>query len=110
MFITDRKEDILIRGGTNISPRAVEEALRECASISDVAVIGLAHPFWGEEVAAIVELQPGATMGEVRAEAARHCAQRLPADALPTRWQVVAEFPRSSTGKIQKGGLKALFT
>lgn len=110
LFITDRKKDILIRGGTNISPRAVEEVLLDCAGVRDVAVIGLPHPFWGEEVAALIELMPGASLDTVRAEAATRCRAVLPADAMPSRWQAVVEFPRSSTGKIQKGGLKDLFS
>src|SRR3712207_219666 len=60
-FIVDRKKEMIIRGGYNVYPREIEEALYEHPAVAEVAVVGIAHPELGEEVAAAVALQPGAS-------------------------------------------------
>ncbi len=106
LFITGRTKDLIIRGGTNVSPRAVEEILLRCPGVVDAAVVGVPHPFWGEDVVAAIipeegvdhdALQPG-LLARLRAE--------LPADALPSRFIARKEFPRSVTGKVLKNILR----
>ena len=60
-FIVDRKKDLIIRGGFNVYPREIEEVLYEHPAVAAAAVIGVPHPTHGEEVAAAVQLLPGAT-------------------------------------------------
>ena len=60
-FIVDRKKEMIIRGGYNVYPREIEEALYEHPAVAEAAVIGIAHPDLGEEVAAAVALKPGAS-------------------------------------------------
>ena len=104
LFITGRIKDLIIHGGTNVSPRAVEEVLLQHQSVQDVVVVGKYHPFWGEEVVAFLITQDGYAYNE---EAIReYCSSRLQADAVPTNYQVVKIFPRTSTGKIQRNKLK----
>lgn len=104
LTITGRLKDLIIRGGVNVSPKAVEDVILAYSGIHDAAVFGSPHPFWGEEIIACVI--PDGTVSVDLAELAKHCSQHLPADAVPARFVPVAEFPRSGNGKIQKNLLR----
>ncbi len=105
LFITGRTKDLIIRGGTNISPRAVEDALIALPGVVDAAVVGTPHDFWGEEVVAFLVCEGVAPELEVVRES---CRKSLVEDALPARVEVLAELPRSSTGKVAKNELRAM--
>ena len=100
LFITGRIKDLIIHGGTNVSPRAREEVILAHPDIRDASVIGKTHPFWGEEIVAflIIEDKKIIDVNTIK----KYCQQRLQADAIPTIFKIVHEFPLSSTGKIQK--------
>jgi len=99
LFITGRAKDLIIRGGMNISPRAVEEVLFEHPEVVEAAVVGEPHEFWGEEVVAyVVAEDPRPEVGHLRA----WCRDRLADHSQPANFHFVAELPRSSTGKIQR--------
>lgn len=100
--VTGRCKDIIIKGGTNVSPRAVEEALLACNGVADAAVAGIEHPFWGEEIVAFLQLHPGAEAAATESAARTLCAELLPPVAMPSRFVVVPDFPRTATGKPQK--------
>ena len=102
LSITGRKKDLIIRGGTNISPRAVEEVLLHIPGVVDAAVVGIPHPFWGEDVIAYIQIDPGASLPELEPSLRKNCREALPVAAMPCRFVAVTEFPRTSTGKIQK--------
>jgi long-chain acyl-CoA synthetase len=108
LTITGRLKDLIIRGGINVSPKAVEDVILAFPGVGDAAVVGVAHPFWGEEVVACV-IASGAASADVAALAA-HCTKHLPADAVPTRFIPLTEFPRAGNGKIQKHLLRRLAT
>jgi len=97
-YIVDRKKDLIIRGGFNVYPREVEEALYEHPCVAEVAVIGIPHDSLGEEVGAAVTLKPGAevTPDELRAFA----KERVAAYKYPRHVWLVAELPKGPTGKI----------
>jgi long-chain acyl-CoA synthetase len=97
-YIVDRKKELIIRGGYNVYPREVEEALYEHPAVSEVAVIGIAHESLGEEVGAAVALQAGAQASpeELRAFA----RDRLAAYKYPRQVWLVDELPKGPTGKI----------
>ncbi|MFC0042291.1 AMP-binding enzyme [Actinomadura rayongensis] len=98
--IVGRKKDMVIRGGYNVYPREVEDVLHEHPAIAEVAVIGVADPRYGEEVAAVVVLRPGA---ELTSDGLRAWAkERLSAYKVPHLVAVVDELPKGSTGKILK--------
>jgi long-chain acyl-CoA synthetase len=101
LFITGRKKDLIIRGGINISPRAVEEVLLEHEAVAQVAVVGLPHDFYGEEVAAAVLFKPGHSLATARGSLEDLCRERLSKTAVPTRFVAVDELP-SANGKVQK--------
>jgi long-chain acyl-CoA synthetase len=97
-FIVDRKKELIIRGGYNVYPREIEEALYEHPGVAEVAVVGIAHESLGEEVGAAVALKPGAsaTPRELR-EFAR---ERLAAYKYPRHVWLVEQLPKGPTGKI----------
>ena len=98
--IVDRKKDLIIRGGYNVYPREVEEVLYEHPDIVEVAVVGVPDDHFGEEVAAVLALRPGA---ELDAAALRAWAkERLSAYKVPRLFQALDTLPKGPTGKILK--------
>ncbi|HZS93959.1 MAG TPA: AMP-binding protein, partial [Chloroflexota bacterium] len=97
-YIVDRKKQLIIRGGYNVYPREVEEALYEHPAIAEAAVVGIKHPTLGEEVGAAVALAPGktATAEELRAFA----GERVAPYKCPRYVWFVDALPKGPTGKI----------
>ncbi|MCU1378359.1 MAG: AMP-dependent synthetase [Acidimicrobiales bacterium] len=105
LTINDRKKDVIISGGENVSSIEVEDALFSHPDVAEVAVIGVPHEKWGETVMALVVLTPGATAGE--AELIAWCRERLAHYKCPTAVEVRDELARTATGKLQKFKLRA---
>ncbi|MEO9137570.1 MAG: long-chain fatty acid--CoA ligase [Jatrophihabitans sp.] len=103
--IVDRKKDLIIRGGYNVYPREIEEALYEHPAVAEAAAIGLPHDDLGEEVGAAVALKPGAkaTLEELR----DHVKERLAAYKYPRKIWLVDELPKGPTGKILRREVSA---
>jgi acyl-CoA synthetase (AMP-forming)/AMP-acid ligase II len=102
--IIDRRHDMIITGGYNVFPREVEEVLAADPALTEVAVIGLPDPDWGQAVTALVVAQPGA---EVDVERLRdRCRERLAAFKRPKRIEVVDALPKTPAGKIDKKALR----
>jgi long-chain acyl-CoA synthetase len=97
-FIVDRKKEMIIRGGYNVYPREIEEALYEHPAVAEAACVGIAHPELGEEVAAAVALKPGAT-AEVD-ELREFVKARVAAYKYPRHLWLVESLPKGPTGKI----------
>jgi long-chain acyl-CoA synthetase len=98
--IVDRKKDLIIRGGYNVYPREVEEVLYEHPDIVEVAVIGVPDEHFGEEVAAVLALRPGAEFDA--AQFRTWAKERLSAYKVPRLFQVMDALPKGPTGKILK--------
>ena len=100
VFITDRKKDLIIKGGENISPREIEEAIHEHPSVAEVAVVALPDPIFGEEICAVVALKDGksATEEEIKQQA----ATRVTKFKIPSQVLFVSDLPKNPTGKILK--------
>jgi fatty-acyl-CoA synthase len=98
--ITGRAKDVIIRGGENISPREIEEFLYTCPGISAAQVIGVPDRKYGEQVAAWIKLERGATLtaDDVR----RFCEGKIARFKIPRFIKFVEEFPLTVTGKMQK--------
>ena len=108
LYILDRAKDMLIRGGENVYCVEVESALYSHPAIMDAAVIGIPHRVLGEEVGAVVQVKPGAKVGE--GELKRHVAAQLAAFKVPVRIELSQDpLPRNANGKILKRELRALF-
>ena len=97
-FIVGRQKDLIIRGGYNVYPREIEEALHEHQAVAEVAVVGIPHADLGEEIGAAVQLKPGAiaTPAELRAFA----KERVAAYKYPRYVWLVRQLPMGATGKI----------
>ncbi len=99
-FIVDRAKDMIIRGGYNVYPREVEEVLYEHPAVSEVAVVGVPHPTYGEEVAAAVTLKPNATATED--ELREFAKERVAPYKYPRIVWITDTLPKGSTGKLLK--------
>lgn len=106
LFITDRKKDLIIRGGENISPGAVEEVLYGHEAVMEAAVVGVPDPVYGEEVKAFVVLRPGFQVSEQ--ELIDQCVKVLSRFKSPKSVSFLNELPKSSVGKILKRELRKL--
>jgi long-chain acyl-CoA synthetase len=103
LYLTDRTANLIISGGVNIYPAEIDAVLVEHPAVADVATIGIPDPEWGEQVLAVVELQPGTTgSAELAAELVEHCRGRLAHFKCPKRIDFTAELPRQDNGKIYK--------
>jgi acyl-CoA synthetase (AMP-forming)/AMP-acid ligase II len=103
LWITGRCKELIIRGGENIAPAAVERALLSLPGVSEAAVFGIPHPDLGEEVMAVVVV-PGGHTAEALQEALR---ARLASFAVPSRWSLRQEpLPTNHTGKVDKNELR----
>jgi long-chain acyl-CoA synthetase len=108
LFLTDRKKDLIIRGGENISPREVEEVLLAFPAVAEAAVVGAVDREWGEEVVAFLVPKTGRDL--VVDELQNFCRERLARFKVPRRIQVVSALPLTSVGKVDKARLRALTT
>ena len=96
--IVDRKKDLIIRGGYNVYPREVEEALYEHPAVAEAAVIGIDHADLGEEIGAAVALKPGVEAEPEELKA--FVRDRLAAYKYPRSIWLVDTLPKGPTGKI----------
>jgi fatty-acyl-CoA synthase len=105
--ITGRIKDLIIRGGENISPKEIEDCLREHSDVADAYVYGMPDDFFGEIVAAAVRLKASAQPAAGSSESMiLWCADRLARFKVPKYVRFVTEFPMTASGKIQKFKLR----
>lgn len=105
-YITDRKKDIIIRGGENVSPREVEEVLLEIPQVADAGVIGIPDPVYGEEIKAYCVLRQDTTISAE--EILAYCKQKLPNFKVPKSVQVTDQLPKNLLGKLLRAELRKL--
>jgi fatty-acyl-CoA synthase len=102
LSISDRKKDVIITGGENVSSIEVEDCLFSHPAVAEVAVIGVPSEKWGETIKALVVLSGEATEAELIA----HCKSRLAGYKAPTSVEIREAIPRTATGKVQKFKLR----
>lgn len=105
LTINDRKKDVIITGGENVSSIEVEDALFSHPAVAEVAVIGVPSEKWGETIKALVVLAPDTSADE--AELIAWCKERLAGYKAPTSVEIRDELARTATGKLQKFKLRA---
>ena len=105
IFLVDRKKDVIITGGENLYPVQIEDYIRGCNKVSDVAVIGLPDERLGEIAAAIIQIKDGMTCTE---EEIQNFCKGLPRYKRP-RKIIFADVPRNPTGKIEKPKLRKIY-
>jgi acyl-CoA synthetase (AMP-forming)/AMP-acid ligase II len=105
LTITDRRKDLIIRGGENLSSKLIEDILSEHQAVAEASVVAAPDPRYGERVCAFVVLRPGTalSLNDIRAHfstagTARHLA--------PERLEIVDDLPRTATGKVRKDELR----
>ena len=107
LFLCDRGSDVIISGGVNIYPAEIESELACHPAVADVAVFGIPHDDWGEEVKAVVEPAPGVAPGpELTGELLAFLDGRVAKFKLPRTIDYVAELPRDPNGKLYKRRLR----
>ncbi|CAG9167804.1 Long-chain-fatty-acid--CoA ligase FadD13 [Cupriavidus laharis] len=111
LFMSGRRTDLILSGGVNIYPQEIENLLATYPGVADVAVIGVPHPEFGEEVKAVIELQP-AQQGspELGAALLDFCRQRLSHVKCPRSVDFVQALPRLENGKLYKRVLLEQYT
>jgi len=103
-WFAGRKKEIIVRGGSNISPQEVEAVLQEHPSVAEVAVVGRPQPIWGEAVVAHVVLQPGQRLEET--ELIAFARERLAEYKLPETVVFRSDLPKGPTGKLERRALR----
>jgi len=107
LYLTDRKAFMIISGGVNIYPQAIEDALVTHPKVADVAVFGVPDPEMGEAVKAVIEPAPGqAPTDELAAELMIYARERLAHYMAPRSIDFIEEMPRLPTGKLYKRVLR----
>ncbi|MGQ9704841.1 MAG: class I adenylate-forming enzyme family protein [Actinomycetota bacterium] len=106
LYITDRKKDIIIKGGENIMPTQIEEVIYRHPAVAEAAVIGVPDPVYGEEIVAYVALKFGAEA--TPEEILSFCRENLPTFKQPKEVRLLESLPKSSIGKILKRELRRL--
>ncbi|MDX6644488.1 MAG: hypothetical protein QOK40_215 [Miltoncostaeaceae bacterium] len=100
LVLTDRRKDVIVSGGENVSSIEVEDCLLSHPAIAEAAVIGVPDERWGETVKALVVVRPGAELSE--GEVIAHARERLAHFKCPTSVELRERLPRTATGKLQK--------
>lgn len=100
LFITGRSSDMYISGGSNVYPREIEEVMLTHPALSEVAVLGIAHPRWGEVGLAVCVCNPGQSVSED--ELATMLVDRLAKYKVPSRYVFFDDMPKTGYGKVTK--------
>jgi acyl-CoA synthetase (AMP-forming)/AMP-acid ligase II len=103
LFVEGRLDDVIVRGGENISPGEIEDVLRRHPQVQDVAVFGVPDDQWGEKVAAVVVPKDGTPSVETLAAWVKGS---LRSTKTPEVWEFRTELPYNETGKLLRRVLK----
>ena len=105
LFIEGRVDDVIVRGGENMSPGEIEDVLLEHVGIRDCAVVGMPDEQWGETVVAVVVVHDDHTPSED--ELQDWVKERLRSSRMPSKVAFWAELPYNETGKLLRRSVKA---
>ncbi len=106
LYLSDRRADLILSGGVNLYPAEIEAALAEHPDVAEVAVVGVPHPEFGEQVHTVVVPRAGAAEEELTANLDAWCRERLAGPKRPRSWEFALELPRSEAGKLLRRLLK----
>ncbi len=104
LFVEGRLDDVIVRGGENMSPGEIEDVLVQHPGVADAAVVGIPDDEWGEVVAAAIVLEPGATVSE--GELQTWVRQHLRSSRMPAVVEIRDTLPYNETGKLLRRVLK----
>jgi cyclohexanecarboxylate-CoA ligase len=105
LTITDRRKDLIIRGGENLSSKFIEDILAEHEAVAETSVVAVPDPLYGERVCAFVVLRPAAalSLNDIRTH---FCLTGTARHLTPERLEIVDDLPRTATGKVRKDELR----
>lgn len=107
VYVVGRTSDMIIRGGSNVSPEEVEACLRQHPSVADIAVVGASDALYGEEVVAVIQTLSDSTLEVEDLRAYAHA--ELPAYKAPARYLQVEQLPvNATTGKVSRKNVKKM--
>ena len=107
LFVRDRRNALILRGGANVYPAEVERVLLEVPGVRGVSVIGVSDDRLGQRVAAAIELDDGITLGED--QLASYCAKQLARYKVPDLWRI-GPLPRNAMGKVVRTQVEEWFS
>ena len=93
LFVTGRLKDLIIRGGVNITPKAVEDTIYRLDDVEEVAVVGIPHPVYGEEVAAVVKVRESRQEHVSMADVKKFCDENIASFQRPKFIYFIDELP-----------------
>ncbi len=105
LTLTGRIKELINRGGEKIGPREIDEVLLGHPAVAEAVAFGVAHPAWGEEVAAAIVLKEGLESPPNEAAILAYCKERLADFKCPKKIYITNAIPRTATGKIQRGAV-----
>jgi acyl-CoA synthetase (AMP-forming)/AMP-acid ligase II len=104
VYVTERRNDLIVSGGMNVYPTEVEQAISNLVGVAEVAVVGVAHPRWGQTVVAVVAVEPGAVVTEQMV--IDYCKDNLATYKKPTSVLFVDKLPRTASDKVLRRVLR----
>jgi long-chain acyl-CoA synthetase len=108
LFIVDRRTDLILSGAVNVYPAEVEDALRQHPAVSDVAVVGVSDPEWGQRVCAVIVPLPGHPAGpDLAAQVRAFARTRLAGHKAPKQVMFRESLPYSPAGKLLRREVRA---
>ena len=110
VWLVDRRDDLILRGGQNVYPAEIEQVLRRSSAVADAAVVPGQSSAWGQTPVAFVQPVPGASESAVVPELIDRCVQELASYKRPSRFVILSQIPRSPSGKILRRVLRAQLT
>tara|TARA_R110002072_G_scaffold171703_5_gene325443 strand:- start:28598 stop:30160 length:1563 start_codon:yes stop_codon:yes gene_type:complete len=110
LFMSDRRNDLILSGGVNVYPAEVDACLLKHPDVGDVCTIGIPSEAWGETVMSVVELKKGVGASEALKESLiEHCAENIAKFKCPRDIEFEQELPRTEAGKIQRFKVRNLY-
>jgi long-chain acyl-CoA synthetase len=108
LYLEGRTDDVIVRGGENMSPGEIEDVLLQHPAVADACVVGVPDEQWGEAVAAVIALRPGAGGDDaLRAALRDHVRAALRGSRVPTRVEFQDSLPYNETGKLLRREVRA---
>ncbi|MPZ23619.1 MAG: o-succinylbenzoate--CoA ligase [Dehalococcoidia bacterium] len=104
LYVVDRRDDLIIRGGENVYPAEVESAILTHPAVAEAGVVGVADARWGQSPLAFVVLRPAMEAGAE--EVISFCSERLARYKVPVAVRFVDALPRTAAGKLRRGALR----
>ena len=105
-YLVDRKKDMIVASGYKVWPRDVEDVIYQIPGVKEAAVVGVPDPYRGETVKAFVALKDGLSEPVTPRDIIEFCKARMAAYKYPREVEIVAEIPKTSTGKFLRRSLR----